>query len=52
MDEKDFKQILSHLDYNQDSRISINDFIAASMDIQIILTREKVDQIFKEFDNK
>ena len=50
MDQNDFHQILSHLDYNKDSRISINDFIAASMDIQTILTKNKIDGIFKEFD--
>ena len=33
MDSNDLHQILSHLDYNKDSKISINDFIAASMDI-------------------
>lgn len=43
MKKEDFVSILNHIDYGEDSKISYQEFLNASIDISTLITKEKID---------
>ena len=51
MTKQDFDTIMKKCDTDHDSKINYNEFLAASVDITTILTKEKLASIFAQFDS-
>ncbi len=50
MTAKEIKQIIDELDYAGNQRINYSEFLAATISIHTILTHEKLDALFRQFD--
>ena len=51
MEDDEIDEIYSQLDLNNDGKVNYNDFLAAAMDKDTMLTDEKLRSAFKVFDS-
>ena len=46
MTREDIQKLMDNLDYDHNSRINYNEFLAASIDLSKHLTKKKLDSLF------
>ena len=51
MTQEEIQQIMDNLDYDKNSKINYNEFLAASINVQEHMSKKKLDSIFSQFDN-
>ena len=50
LSEEDFQGVLTQLDYDNNKKINYNEFLTATVDVNILVTKQKLNAIFQQFD--